>query len=156
MKIVSIILLSFLSLPALASPETHKAKAEELYRVSDGTNVNKYLESKINDLARKMIKTGVPKEGVKEITEAARAFILKRVDAKALEEKTIKRFIKDFTEEELTELVQMLKNPAFQKLKAEGPELKKMWDKEMESVLTKETGEELIEELTPIIKKYKP
>ncbi|MFT3783855.1 MAG: DUF2059 domain-containing protein [Nibricoccus sp.] len=154
MKIIPVILLSCLALPVFASPETQRAKAEELYRLSD-SNVSKYIDSKINDLSKKMTAEGnLPKEAITEVTNALRVYVTKHIDVKKIEEIYISGLEKDLTEEELTAAIEALKTPALQKIKTKMPALRKEAESAMEKGLQVDQ-EDLKEQINAILKKYR-
>ena len=152
-----LILVAFncLALSIFASPETHRAKAEELYRLNNNNmDIAKQLEVKMGEAAKRMTGKGIPPEAAQEIQDVVRKYAAKHVNPAQVEAQIINRLVAKFTEEETIRLIEIVKDPLLQRLKDELGTLKKEIMTEIDASL-KADSEEFMQELKAIVVKYK-
>jgi len=148
-----LVVFNCLALSVFASPETHHAKAEELYHLNN-MDIAKQLDAKMVDLGKKMTGKGTPPEAAQEIQEVVRKYITTHVNPAKLEARIIDRLVAKFTEEETIKLIEIIKDPLMQRMKEEMGTLKKEVMTEIDATL-KADSDDLIEDLKAIAAKYK-
>lgn len=127
MKLPSLILSVLLvGVPILshADEASHRAAAMKLLaKVNSQDTMMAAFPAMLDPLSKQLAQQGIPKEGVEEVRKAVMDWLKKEVNFDVLAPKLAELYMKEFTEQELNDIVKFYETPLGQKLLAKLPVL---------------------------------
>ncbi len=145
-----------LSALAHADDASHKAAALKLLsKVNSKDTMMASFSAMLEPMSKSLAQQGIPQAGIDEVKVAVTDWLKKEVDFDVIAPKLADLYMKEFTEEELNEIMKFYDTPLGKKLLAKLPVLMQQGAVIGQSVLQSKQGD-LQKKVVEILQKYAP